>query len=91
MATKTFKIGLSNTDKQNMAQDVYERVLALTFNEYDTTTEYEVGDFVVFVAFHRKSLAFKSFKRLVAQSIHRLDRVRINCCAIFLEKVYILF
>ena len=48
MATKTFKIGLSNTDKQNMAQDVYERVLALTFNEYDTTTEYEVGDFVVY-------------------------------------------
>lgn len=48
MATKTFKIGLSNTDKQNMAQDVYERVLALTFNEYDITTEYEVGDFVVY-------------------------------------------
>ena len=48
MAQKQFKIGLSNTDKQNMAQDVYERVLALTFNEYDTTTEYEVGDFVVY-------------------------------------------
>ena len=48
MAQKQFKIGLSNADKQNMAQDVYERVLALTFNEYDTTTEYEVGDFVVY-------------------------------------------
>ena len=48
MAQKQFKIGLSNTDKQNMAQDVYERVLALTFNEYDTTTQYEVGDFVVY-------------------------------------------
>ena len=48
MATKTFKIGLSNTDKQNMAQDVYERLLALTFPEYDTDTEYSVGDFVVY-------------------------------------------
>lgn len=48
MATKTFKIGLSNTDKQNMAQDVYERLLALTFPEYDTTTQYSVGDFVVY-------------------------------------------
>ena len=48
MAQKQFKIGLSNTDKQNMAQDVYERVLALTFNEYDTTTQYEIGDFVVY-------------------------------------------
>ena len=48
MAQKQFKIGLSNTDKQNMAQDVYERLLALTFPEYDTTTEYEVGDFVVY-------------------------------------------
>lgn len=48
MATKTFKIGLSNTDKQNMAQDVYERVLALTFPEYDSAEEYNVGDFVVY-------------------------------------------
>lgn len=48
MATKTFKIGLSNTDKQNMAQDVYERLLALTFPEYDTRTQYSVGDFVVY-------------------------------------------
>ena len=48
MATKTFKIGLSNTDKQNMAQAIYERLLALTFPEYDTTTEYDVGDFVVY-------------------------------------------
>lgn len=48
MATKTFKIGLSNTDKQNMAQDVYERLLALTFPEYDSAEEYEIGDFVVY-------------------------------------------
>ena len=48
MATKTFKIGLSNTDKQNMAQAVYERLLDLTFAEYNTTTQYKVGDFVVY-------------------------------------------
>ena len=48
MATKQFKIGLSNAEKQAMAQDVYERLLALTFPEYDTTTSYEVGDFVVY-------------------------------------------
>ena len=48
MATKTFKIGLSNTDKQNMAQDVYERLLALTFPEYETSETYAVGDFVVY-------------------------------------------
>lgn len=48
MATKTFKIGLSNTDKQNMAQDVYERVLALTFAEYDSANTYNKGDFVVY-------------------------------------------
>ena len=48
MATKTFKIGLSNTDKQNMAQDVYERLLALTFPEYDSAESYDVGDFVVY-------------------------------------------
>ena len=48
MATKTFKIGLSNTDKQNMAQDVYERLLALTFQEYDSAESYDVGDFVVY-------------------------------------------
>ena len=48
MATKTFKIGLSNTDKQNMAQDVYERVLDLTFAEYDSTKTYNTGDFVVY-------------------------------------------
>lgn len=48
MATKTFKIGLSNTDKQNMAQDVYERVLALTFAEYDSANTYNEGDFVVY-------------------------------------------
>ena len=48
MATKTFKIGLSATDKQNMAQDVYERVLDLTFPEYETTASYSVGEFVVY-------------------------------------------
>lgn len=48
MATKTFKIGLSNQDKQNMAQDVYERVLALTFAEYDSAETYNEGDFVVY-------------------------------------------
>ena len=48
MATKTFKIGLSATDKQNMAQDVYEEVLALTFAEYDGSKTYNTGDFVVY-------------------------------------------
>ena len=48
MATKTFKIGLSNAEKQAMAQNVYERLLALTFPEYDTSTQYSVGDFVVY-------------------------------------------
>ena len=48
MATKTFKIGLSATDKQNMAQDVYERVLDLTFEEYDPSETYNTGDFVVY-------------------------------------------
>lgn len=48
MATKTFKIGLSNTDKQNMAQDVYERLEALLFAEYDSTETYHQGDYVVY-------------------------------------------
>ena len=48
MATKTFKIGLSNAEKQAMAQNVYERLLALTFPEYDPTQNYNVGDFVVY-------------------------------------------
>jgi hypothetical protein len=48
MATKTFKIGLSNTDKQNMAQDVYERLIAMCFDEYDSTKTYNKGDFVVY-------------------------------------------
>ena len=47
MATKTFKIGLNNTDKQNMAQDVYERVLALSFEEYNSSSLYSVNDYVV--------------------------------------------
>jgi hypothetical protein len=48
MATKTFKIGLSTTDKQNMAQDVYERLIAMCFDEYDSTKTYNKGDFVVY-------------------------------------------
>lgn len=48
MATKTFKIGLSNTDKQNMAQDVYERLIAMCFDEYDSSETYNTGDFVVY-------------------------------------------
>ena len=48
MATKTFKIGLSDADKAAMAQDVYERVLALTFAEYDSAETYNTGDFVVY-------------------------------------------
>ena len=48
MATKTFKIGLSDADKAAMAQDVYERVLALTFAEYDSSETYNTGDFVVY-------------------------------------------
>lgn len=48
MATKTFKIGLSATDKTNMAQDVYERVEALLFDEYDSTKTYNEGDYVVY-------------------------------------------
>ena len=45
---KVLKIGLSNADKQNMAQEVYERLLDLTFAEYDTSATYGVGDFVVY-------------------------------------------
>ena len=48
MATKTFKIGLSDTDKQNMAQDVYERLIDMCFDEYDSTNTYNEGDFVVY-------------------------------------------
>ena len=48
MATKTFKIGLSATDKQNMAQDIYEQVEALLFSEYNTSSTYNTGDYVVY-------------------------------------------
>ena len=48
MATKTFKIGLSATDKQNMAQDIYEQVEALLFSEYYTSSTYNTGDYVVY-------------------------------------------
>lgn len=57
MAQKQFKIGLSNTDKQNMAQDVYERVLALTFAEYNSAETYNEGDFVVYNDLLYKCLA----------------------------------
>lgn len=59
MATKTFKIGLSNTDKQNMAQDVYERLIAMCFDEYDSTKTYNEGDFVVY---ENPSDTFKLYK-----------------------------
>ena len=48
MATKTFKIGLSDADKAAMAQDIYEQVIALEFNEYDSAETYNTGDFVVY-------------------------------------------
>ena len=48
MATQTFKIGLSDTDKQNMAQNVYERLIDMCFDEYDNTKTYNEGDFVVY-------------------------------------------
>lgn len=48
MATKTFKIGLSTSDKSAMAQDVYERLIAMCFDEYDSTKTYNAGDFVVY-------------------------------------------
>ena len=48
MATKTFKIGLNATDKQNMADDVYERLIAMCFDEYDSSNTYNEGDFVVY-------------------------------------------
>ena len=46
--TKTFKIGLSATDKQNMAQDIYEQVEQLLFSEYDSSETYNTGDYVVY-------------------------------------------
>lgn len=45
---KQFKIGLSATDKQNMAQDIYEQVEALLFSEYDSSETYNTGDYVVY-------------------------------------------
>ena len=48
MATKTFKIGLSTSDKSSMAQDAYERLIAMCFDEYDSTQTYNEGDFVVY-------------------------------------------
>ena len=48
MATKTFKIGLSNADKAAMAQDIYERLIGMSFDEYDSSKTYNKGDFVVY-------------------------------------------
>lgn len=48
MATKTFKIGLNATEKQNMAQAVYERLLNLTFPEYNSSSTYVAGKYVVY-------------------------------------------
>lgn len=48
MATKTFKIGLNNAEKQAMAQDVYERLINMSFDVYDSTKTYNEGDFVVY-------------------------------------------
>jgi len=48
MATKTFKIGLSSEDKQNMAQNILEQVEALLFEEYDSTKTYNTNDYVVY-------------------------------------------
>ena len=59
MATKTFKIGLSNTDKSNMAQDIYERVINMCFNEYNSANTYNEGDFVVY---ENPSDTFKLYK-----------------------------
>lgn len=48
MAAKTYKIGLSATDKQNMAQDIYEQVEELLFEEYDSSKTYNENDYVVY-------------------------------------------
>jgi len=48
MATRTLKIGLSATDKQNMAQDVYDRLLDTVFEDYSSSSTYNVGDYVVY-------------------------------------------
>ncbi len=48
MATRTLKIGLSATDKTNMAQDVYDRLIDTVFEDYSSSSTYKVGDFVVY-------------------------------------------
>ena len=48
MASVNYKIGLSNIDKQNMAQDVYERLIAMCFDAYSSSSTYELNAFVVY-------------------------------------------
>ena len=48
MATKTFKIGLSNDEKTAMAQSIYEQVEAMLFEEYDSSETYNTGDYTVY-------------------------------------------
>lgn len=48
MATRTLKIGLSATDKQNMAQDVYDRLIDTVFEDYSSSSTYNVGDYAVY-------------------------------------------
>ena len=50
MSTKTFKIGLSNTDKANMAASVRSQIEAMLIPAYSTSTTYNLGDFVVYRA-----------------------------------------
>lgn len=47
MATKTFKIGLSNADKTAMATSVRQQLEAMLFEEYNSSNTYNLGDFVV--------------------------------------------
>ena len=47
MATKQFKIGLSNADKTAMATSVREQLEAMLFEEYNAANTYNIGDFVV--------------------------------------------
>lgn len=48
MATRTLKIGLSATDRQNMAQDVYDRLIDTVFEDYSSSSTYNVGDYAVY-------------------------------------------
>lgn len=48
MATKTFKIGLSDADKQAMGELYYGILVNMAFDGYNTSTVYNVNDFVVY-------------------------------------------